>query len=110
MLSLALVERFVYAPSEIISTFRINSVLHWESDGVSILYTFLALFQACRPRGCWGVPCGTPYFGRSVNPISTKGVDYAHQIILTPTDYQPFRQPCLELQGEKLDLIFFEVK
>ena len=27
-------------------------------------------------------------FGRSVNPISTKGADFAHQIILAPPDFQ----------------------
>ena len=34
-------------------------------------------------------------FCRSVNPISIKGADYAHQIILAPPDFQTFRRPCL---------------
>ena len=38
---------------------------------------------------------GTPDFGRSVNPISTRGggANYAHQIILAPPDFQTFLQP-----------------
>ena len=32
--------------------------------------------QGCRPCGCRG----PPDFGRSVNPISTRGTDYAHLI------------------------------
>ena len=48
----------VYASSENISTLRINSVLHWESDGVSILYTFLALLN-CKGKN------STLYFSRS---------------------------------------------
>ena len=35
----------------------------------------------------------TPDFGRSVNPISTRGADYAHQIILAPSNLQTFLQP-----------------
>ena len=34
-----------------------------------------------------------PDFGRTINPISTKGADYAHQIILAPPDFQTFRRP-----------------
>merc|ERR1712008_476067 len=34
--------------------------------------TQLDLVQACRPWGCRRCH-GTPYFGRSVNPVSTKG-------------------------------------
>ena len=33
-----------------------------------------------------------PDFRRSVNPISTRGADYAHQIILAPPDFQTFLQ------------------
>ena len=36
-----------------------------------------------------------PDFGRSVNPISTKGADYAHQIILASPDFQTLRWPCI---------------
>ena len=35
-----------------------------------------------------------PDFERSVNPISTKGADYAHRMILAPSDFQTFLQPC----------------
>ena len=41
-----------------------------------------------------------PSFGRSVNPISIKGVDYAHHItprlLLTPEDIQTFLRPCVK--------------
>ena len=46
----------------------------------------------CRPivpGGARGT-MATPDFGRSVNPISTKGADYAHGIILAPSDLQTF--------------------
>ena len=37
-----------------------------------------------------------PDFGRSFNPISTRGrgADYAHPIILAPPDFQTFLRPC----------------
>ena len=37
-----------------------------------------------------------PDFGRSVNPISTRGADYAHQISTfpPPPDFQTFLHPC----------------
>ena len=40
-----------------------------------------------------GVAMAPPDFGRSVNPISTRGADYAHQIILAPPDFQTFLRP-----------------
>ena len=45
------------------------------------------------PGGARGA-MASPVFGRSVNPISTKGADYAHQIIRAPPDFQTFRRPC----------------
>ena len=49
------------------------------------------------PGGARGA-MALPDFGRSVNPISTnlpraRGVDYAHEIILAPPDFQTFRRP-----------------
>ena len=44
------------------------------------------------PEGAGGV-MAPPDFGRSVNLISTKGADYAHQIMLAPTDFKTFRRP-----------------
>ena len=41
-----------------------------------------------------GVAMAPPDFGRSVEPILTKGADYAHQIILAPPDFQTFLRPC----------------
>ena len=40
-----------------------------------------------------GVPGAPPYFSRSLNHISTRGADYAYQIILAPPDFQTFRWP-----------------
>ena len=34
-----------------------------------------------------------PDLGSSINPTSTKGADYAHQIILATPDFQTFRRP-----------------
>ena len=38
-------------------------------------------------------PPPPPIFDRSVNPISTKGADYAHQIILAPRIFRPSDSP-----------------
>jgi hypothetical protein len=50
------------------------------------------LGSGCRPviPGCAGGALAPPDFYRSVNPISTKGADYAHQKILAPPDFQTF--------------------
>ena len=40
-----------------------------------------------------GGAMATPDFGRSVNPISTRGADVAHEIILAPPDFQTFLRP-----------------
>ena len=39
------------------------------------------------------------FFGRSVYPISIKGAEYAHQIILAPPNFQTFRWPCCVCVG-----------
>ena len=47
--------------------------------------------QGCRPWGCLGAH---PHFGRSVNPISTRGgADYAPTSLLAPPDFQTFLRP-----------------
>ena len=40
---------------------------------------------------------------RSYNPISTKegGADYAHQIILAPSDFKTFQRPCLTYERKQ---------
>ena len=46
--------------------------------------------------GSAGGAMAPPDFGKSVNPISTRGwggVDYAHQIIVAPSDFQNFQRP-----------------
>ena len=45
-------------------------------------------------HGGAGGAMAPPDFGRSVNPISTWGTDYAHQIILAPPDFQTYQRPC----------------
>ena len=56
-----------------------------------------------RIRGCRGrpvVPGGAggamapPDFDKSVNPISTRGADYAPASLLAPPDFQTFLRPC----------------
>ena len=43
-----------------------------------------------------------PDFGKSVNPISTKGgADHAHQIILAPPDSRPADSPEFHMIGPK---------
>ena len=58
------------------------------------------------PGGAGGA-MAPPDFGRSVNPISTKGADYAHQIVLAPPDFQIFRRPWI-FKGKRIK-IFFEI-
>ena len=43
---------------------------------------FAQILQRCRPWGCRGChgAMAPPDFGRSVNPVSTRGTDYAHLI------------------------------
>ena len=43
-----------------------------------------------RGRGSPGLP---PIFGRLVNPISTRGADSAHPLLLAPTIFFTFRHP-----------------
>ena len=44
------------------------------------------LLQARRKRGGWGGFSPLPVFGRTVNPISTRGADYAHQSTISLQD------------------------
>ena len=44
------------------------------------------MVQGCRPCVCQGCH-GTPDFVRSVNPISTRGTDYAHLITTATTGF-----------------------
>ena len=37
---------------------------------------------------------GAPDFGKSVNPISARGADYATTSLLAPPDFQTFLRPC----------------
>ena len=49
--------------------------------------------QACRKRGGRGGMC-PPILGRSVNPISTRGVHIMHTTLLcAPPDFQTLRRP-----------------
>ena len=48
--------------------------------------------QACRKRGAGGTRA-PPLFCRSVNPISTRGAHYPHQVLRSPLDFQTLRRP-----------------
>ena len=52
--------------------------------------------QGWRNRGEEQGGARPPDFGRAVNPISTRGTDYAHQITTRPPrpDFDTFRHPC----------------
>ena len=43
-----------------------------------ILSTLTLTYQARRKCGAWGASAPPPVFGQTVNPISTRGADYAH--------------------------------
>ena len=61
----------------------------------SIEFDFNSNIVNVRPvfPGGAGDAMAPPDYGRSFNPISTKGGDYAHQEILAPPDFQTFRRP-----------------
>ena len=56
--------------------------------------------QCCwnRDRRGGGAVAPFPEFGRSVNPISTRGADYAHHSTTCPPDFWPLLHPCKWLQ------------
>ena len=68
---------------------------------------FIDSLQGCRKRGAGGAPI----FGRSVNPISTRGgADYAHHITTCPPplpDFQTLRRPCVVSFFDITNEIFF---
>ena len=51
--------------------------------------------QGCRKRGAGGAQA-PPVFGRSVNPISTRGggAHSPHPVLQAPPDFQTLRRPC----------------
>ena len=53
---------------------------------------YIHQFRGVVPGGAGGA-MAPPDFGRSVNTISTRGAEYAHQIILAPPDFQTFLRP-----------------
>ena len=53
--------------------------------GMECLPKYYTVLQGCRKRrggGIWGGFSPSPVFGRTVNPISTRGADYAHPLAL----------------------------
>ena len=69
--------------------------------------------RKCRPvvPGCAGCAMAHPIIGRSVNPISTRGTDYAHLITTgtpgfsdLPTALSYKKQPVKKFFGRILDL------
>ena len=61
----------------------------WE-EATSDSVTTVGLSDPGGPGG----PSPSPVFERSVDPISTRGADYAHHIIIAPPDFQTFLRPC----------------
>ena len=49
------------------------------------------IFKSVMPE--LGAP-SPPIFGRSVNPIPTRGIDSAHSLLLAPSNFFTFRHRC----------------
>ena len=45
-----------------------------------------------------------PFFGRSVNPISTREAHYPHPVLQGPPDFQTLRRPYKYDRKQKFDL------
>ena len=54
--------------------------------------TLLFLYRGVVSGGAGGT-MAPPDFGRSVNPISTRGADYDPTSLLAPPDFQTFLRP-----------------
>ena len=54
-------------------------------------------------------PPPSPLFGKSVNPISTREVDYAQQITTCPPDFQTFLRPCKWTQEHESSIWLYQV-
>ena len=48
---------------------------------------FLNMYLLCRPVASGGAGGHVPVFGRTVNPISTRGADYAHHSTKCPPGF-----------------------
>jgi len=56
----------------------------------------LIILQGRRKGGTLGASA-PPMFGRTVNPISTRGADYALHSTTSPPNFQTLRRPCFDL-------------
>ena len=68
----------------------------WQPGLVPSYYRIIDRVHQCRlvvPGGARGA-MAPPNFGISVNPISTRGVDYAPTSLLAPPDFQTFLRSC----------------
>ena len=73
---------------------RISQRVSDKHAGVASVWFGVSLwYRPVVPGGAGGamVP---PIFGISINPISTRGVNYASTSLLAPPDFQNFRRPC----------------
>ena len=68
-------------------SYRLQRYFHKE------MFVWDCIYRGVVSGGAWGAMAAPPDFGRSVNPISTRGADYAHQMILAPPDFQTFLRP-----------------
>ena len=70
--------------------------MYFESMGDRHLPKRIYIYTAGLPQaeGGAGGALAPPIFGQTVNPISTRGADYAHHITTSPPDFQTLRQPC----------------
>ena len=66
--------------------------IFWEGHKISKPISKFFWCQAVVP-GCAGCAMAHPDFGRSLNPVSTRGTDYAHLITTLTPDFQTFRRP-----------------
>ena len=76
----------------------------WESvrdlvNKVSFHSQFSHVFNRPVATGGAGGERVPPLFGRSVNPISTRGAHYPHPVLCAPPDFQTLRRPCCATYG-----------
>jgi hypothetical protein len=64
----------------------------------------LVVVKAAESEGI-GSPCPHPIFDRKINPLSTRGTNYTHRILIRikilVSDFQTFLRPCLSKQKKR---------
>ena len=81
---------------------RLFLLCHWN---FVVLWVCSYILQARRKWGAGGalVP---PVFGQTVNPISTRGANYAHHSNTSPPDFQTLRRPW-SVYGDEETIVMF---